>query len=590
MNRAPFAFLFAPVLALTLVSCSGEKAESPRPTTLEDWHTWQNKAASFGPVVGKPGGEMVVTSFGSEIKTFNPISSNEVSSFEVLQFVFDGLVSLNPVDQTPVPCLAKSWAVSNDAKMYDFTLRDDVRWSDGTPFTADDVVFTFEALYDSVNISGARDNLTINGKKIIVTKTGQHSVRMELPYKFAPLMRMLVGTTTPILPKHKLAEAQAAGKFSSTWEVDTKVSEIVGTGPFTISAYETSPYLDKIIFSYVKDMSVELLKFKNGESDFFAMRGEDYSILKPLEASQNFTIYNFGPSYGNVFIMFNQNPGVNPQTKKPFMNPAKLSWFSNKRFRQAMAYAINRHEMVNIVHNGLGLEQDAPMGDATGYFATQNVVTYPYNPDSAKAILTAEGFVDRNNDGVREDKNGNTIEFSLITNAGNTDRQKYCELIRKDLEQVGVTVHFSLVEFNNMVDKLDNSFDWETIIIGHTGTDDPHDGNNIWQSSARNHHWYPNQKTPATAWEARIDTIFTQAAQEMDRSKRKALYDEWQRIYSEEVPYIILVSKLRLFAVRNRFGNINPVPTAESCYYDKRKFFHNISEIFVLPSAGKAER
>ncbi len=589
-------------------SCGKKERTQNNRFALEDWHLWSEKAKTFTPQIGTHGGELIVTSFGSDPKTFNLITSNETSSSEVLQFVFDGLVGFDMVTEKPKPALAESWAVSGDFLTYDFSLRKDVVWSDGTPFTADDVVFSFEAIYDKRNLSAARDILTINGKQITVEKTGAHSVRMTLPYKFAPFLKMISWGTAPILPKHKLYKAHKAGKFSSTWEIDTKVEEIVGTGPFTIASYTPSqqlilkrnekywkkdangnrlPYLDKIVFLYLKDRSAELLKFKNGESDYLYMRGEDYPVLKPLESANNFRIYNLGPALGHLHIMCNQNPGINKETGKPLIDPIKLTWFRNKKFRQAIAYCIDKKQMVNIVHNGLAQPQHAMMNEATGFFHNPKVRHYPFNRDSAIALLTSEGFIDRDNDGIIEDKEGNPVEFSLHTNSGNTDRKKYCEIIRKDLENVGMKVHFALLEFNNLVDKLDHTYEWETMVLGLTGGNEPHSGNNVWQSSGRTHEWYPYQEKPSTPWEARIDTIYNLAVQEMDPEKRKALYDEWQEIAAEQLPFIVLVSPFRLFGVRKKFGNINPVPMAETEYNSKRRFFHNIEEIYVLPSYKK---
>jgi peptide/nickel transport system substrate-binding protein len=601
-----YAICLFPLLFILLIPSCQRKTPQQSQSAKSDflkWRSWTEKAKSFQPVAGHYGGTLVVTSFGGDPKTFNPITHNETSSLEVLQFVFEGLVDDDVVNEGTRPALAKEWQVSGDHQIYDFNLREDVKWFDGRPLTADDVVFSFnELVYNKNIICAARDILTINGKKINVIKTGKYSVRMVLPFKFAPFLKMITGGSVPIVPRHLLQKSVKEKKFSSTWEVNTPVAEIVGTGPFMITKYEPAqrlilsrnpnywkkdgqgnalPYLDKIIFLYCQDMSAELLKFKNSESDYYYMRGEDFPVLKPLEREGNFTIYNLGPPLGDVFLIFNQNTGINKNTGKPLVNPVKLKWFRNRRFRQAAAYCIDREAMINIVHNGLAQKQHSPVNEAAGIFHNPNLKKYDYNLDLAKRILREEGFIDRNEDGVLEDGEGNPVEFSLFTNAGNTDRKKYCEIIRKDLETIGMKVHFSLLEFNNLVDKLDHSYDWEAIVLGLTGSPDPHSGNNVWQSSGRTHQWFPYQKKPSTPWEARIDEIFNLAAQEMDLAKRKALYNEWQNIYAEELPYIILVSKFRLFAVRNRFGNVNPVPIAEGAYAHKKKFFHNIEEIFV---------
>ncbi|MBD3318250.1 MAG: ABC transporter substrate-binding protein [Chitinivibrionales bacterium] len=596
-------FCSAGIAVVVLCGC-GSKEPKQTSRKIGNWRQWTEQATEFEPVIGEYGGYLTVTSFGSDPKTFNPITSNETSSMEVLQFVFEGLTTYDVIAQKPVASLAETWTVSEDGLVYDFVLRDDVLWSDGEPLTADDVVFTFNAIYDKRNLSAARDNLTIDGKTIEVVKTGEHSVRMTLPYPFAPFLRVLTGTSAPIVPKHKLENAQAAGNFSSTWEVDTHVDEIVGTGPFSIDLYEPSqrlvlkrnprywksdtagnqlPYLDGINFLYIKDQSAELLKFKSGASDFYSMRGRDFPVLGPRQTKNDFTIYNLGPALGDIFLIFNQNKDTNPRTGKPYVDPVKLKWFRNTRFRQAIAWCIDREQMINIVHNGLAQPQHTPVNEAAGYFHNADVKKYSYNLDSARAILASEGFIDRDDDGYIEDPDGNPVEFSLNTNSGNGDREKYCEIIRKDLEKVGIQVHYAPLEFNNLVNKLDHTYDWETIVLGLTGTDDPHNGSNVWLSSGRTHEWYPRQKSPSTPWEARIDSIFIKAAQEMDRAKRKELYDEWQSIYANQLPYITLVAKHRLFAVRNKFGNVNPVPIAEAAWFHKRKFFHNIEEIFVLP-------
>jgi peptide/nickel transport system substrate-binding protein len=595
------------IFALSLFSCSSNKQDTPKniQSGLGDWKIWNQRLKEFKPSIGTYGGQLVVTSAGGEVKTFNPITSSETTSQEVLQFVFECLVNIDLSTLEPVPGLAESWTISKDNLTYDFNLRKDVFWSDGQPLTADDVLFTLDVVYDKANIAYPRDLLLINGKPIKATKTGMYSFRMQLPCPFAPFLKViseLMGF--PIVPKHKLVNAQNSGKFASTWEINTKVSDIVGTGPFIIDSYEPSqkivlkrnphywkkdtagnslPYLDKIVFLYVKDQSAEILKFQNRESDYLEMRSEDYPILKPLENEQNFTIYNLGPHILEEHLLFNENLDINKETNKPIVTPYKVKWFRNKRFRQAIAYCFDKEEMINIVHNGLAQPLWTPMSEGTGFFYNPNVKKYPFNPDSARAILKQEGFADRNGDGKLEDPDGNTVEFSMVTNSGVSSRKKCAEIIRKDLEEIGITVHVNFLEFNNLVDKLDHTYDWETMILGLTSSDEPHVGANVWMSSGRQHEWYPLQKSPSTPWEARIDTIFTLGAQEMDRNKRKALYDEWQDIFADQLPYIELISPIRLAAVRNKFGNISPATSAEAVWVYKRIFFQNIEEIYVLP-------
>jgi len=196
-----------------------------------------------------------------------------------------------------------------------------------------------------------------------------------------------------------------------------------------------------------------------------------------------------------------------------------------------------------------------------------------HNPAKARAILREAGFIDRDGDGVVEDPQGNPVEFTLVTNAGNTQREHIAQMIRKDLEEIGFKVHFTFLEFNVLVDKLDVTYDWDACILGLTGGIEPHFGRNVWHSSGHLHMWYPRQKRPATPWEARIDEIFDTAVQELDRQKRKALYDEWQRIVAEQLPFIYTVVPTRLVAVRNKFGNLYPTSYGGVLW--------NLEELFV---------
>ena len=125
-----------------------------------------------------------------------------------------------------------------------------------------------------------------------------------------------------------------------------------------------------------------------------------------------------------------------------------------------------------------------------------------------------------------------------------------------------------------LVSKLDSTFDWEAIILGLTGGIEPHFGKNVWDSSGQLHMWYPAQKEPATPWEARIDEIYNLGVQELDRDKRKALYDEWQEIVADQLPFIYTILGERLSALRNKYGNIHPTAYGG--------ILHNPEEIYLL--------
>ncbi len=543
-----------------------------------------------GSVFADQYGGALVLATTSDPKSFNEITAKETSTSTVTDLIFEGLTTTNVFTTKVEPNLAKSWDISEDGLTWIFHLREDVRWNDGQPFTADDVVFTFNQLiYNSDIPSSARDIFTIDGKTFTVEKIDDHTVRFILPVKFAPF---LLGMGQAILPKHKLKEIVAARRFNFTWGIDTDPKEIVGTGAFKLTRYDPGqrlifernpyywkrsaqgdslPYLEKIIYLIVQSSDVELLKFLEGTLDEYRVRGTDYPLVKPLEKKDNFTVYNLGPDMGSQFLFFNQNRGTDPSTGQPFVTPHKLAWFTNLSFRKAVAHAIDKQKIIEIVNNKLGYPQSSSMSPAAGFFYNPDVPEYEYNLDKAKEILKAAGFEDRNQDGVIEDPQGHPVEFSLYTHAG--DRVDIAAIIRQDLERLGMRVNFRTLEFNTLVSQLTSSFQWEAIVLGLTGGIEPHFGNNVWMSSGQLHMWYPMQKEPATDWEKRIDEIFIQGVQELDENKRKVLYDEHQRIVAQELPVIYTVLSARLYAVRNKFGNLKPTNLGG--------VFHNIEEIYV---------
>jgi peptide/nickel transport system substrate-binding protein len=541
--------------------------------------------------VGKYGGYLYLATT-SDPKSFNPILAKETSTTQITSLIFEGLTRVNGETLEVEPNLAESWQVSSDGKTWTFYLRKDVRWNDGKKFTADDVVFTFNNLIYNPEIpSSAGDILKIEGKPFKVEKIDEYTVRFILPGVYAPFL-MAMGQE--ILPRHKLEKIVEEGKFNTTWTLAEDLKNIVGTGPFMLKRYipgqlvelkrnphywkkdkegNPLPYLDGIKFVVVQNQDTALLKFLDREVDYYPMRGEDYPLLKPLEKEGDFKIYLSGPAFGSNFIVFNQNPEINPRTGKPYVKSYKLKWFCNKRFRQAISYALDRKSMIDIVLNGFGYPQYGPMSPSSGYFFNPDVRKYPYNPAKSRQLLSEMDLFDRNGDGFLEDEEGHRVEFNLYTNAENPIRVKICEIIKNDLKKIGIKVNFLPLEFNNLVSKLVADYDWEAMVIGFTGGIEPQFGSNVWLSSGHLHAWYPKQKKPTTEWEKEIDEIFIKGVQILDRKKRKKLYDRWQQIASEQLPLIYTVLSESMFAVRNRFGNLKPTPYGGA--------FYNIEEIYI---------
>ena len=556
---------------------------TPEPDVVDQL---KKNAEEFEYAVGKHGGTLTFATI-SEPLTFNLAIANDASSSGVLGSLFEGLTEVSWLTDEVEPALAESWARSDDGLTWTFYIRRDVTWHDGEPFTAHDVDFTFNRIIYNDDIP-ASSRPTFQFRSIdeetgqwqespmTVRALDEYTVECVLPVPFAPFLRSM---GTAIYPRHILEKHVDDDSFVETWDIETDPAEIIGTGPFTIESYEPSasvvmrrnpdywlkdeagnnlPYLDLIVHNIVPDLETELAKFLAGESDSHGVLGEEFAELEPQQEEGNFTIYKRGPAFGTTFLGFNMNPGKNSETGDPYLAPEKLAWFQNKEFRQAAAHSIDKDAIIDDVQHGLGYPQWAAISPAAGDFHNPDVRRYDYDLDKANEILDGMGWTDTDGDGIREDGAGNSIEFSLVTNTGNSVRERAAAIISQGMEQIGLKVDLQLIEFGDLVSQLTASYDWEAMVIGLTGGTEPHGGITVWHSSENLHLWNPNQPQPATEWEAEIDELYIKGSQELDRAKRIGHYLRAQEIAAENVPLIYTTLSERLNAVRNVFGNLTP--------------------------------
>jgi peptide/nickel transport system substrate-binding protein len=502
----------------------------------------------------------------SDPRTFNPILAQETSSTGALGGLFDGLVEDNGETTEVEPALAESWTTSKDGRTWTFVLRKGLQWSDGAPLTADDVVFTFKVIYDKKIPNSLQDVLTVADKPIAVTKVDDQTVQFRTAEPFGPFLRSIgVG----ILPRHKLEASYAAGNFNQTWGVNTPAKELVGTGAYVMSEYKPAqritylrngrywkvdlqgnrlPYIQRLVLTIVPNQEANRLLFQQGQTDSYGIRPREYAEFKRGEKAGRYTVYDGGPSFGTEFLTFNQNP-------RSGLPEYKLKWFQNQKFRQGVAYAIDRQAIADQVYAGHAIPQYGPESPTDKFFFNPNVAQYPYNLQKAAATLVEAGFK-KGADGVLRDAAGHPVEFVISTNADNTDRVAIANIIRQDLEKLGMKVTPAPEAFNTLVNKLVESFKWEALVIGLTGGIEPHNGQNVWKSSGSLHMWNPKEPSPATPWEAEIDRLFTLGSTTVDQNRRKEYYYKYQAIVAEQVPIVYTTIANRFSAVRNKFGNI----------------------------------
>ena len=545
----------------------------------------RRNADDFSYEVGAHGGTLTFATI-SEPLTLNLALARDAGSSGVLSYLFEGLTETSWLTDEVEPLLAESWERSGDGLRWVFRLRDDVRWHDGTPFTAHDVQFTFNQVVYSKDFNASSrpafqfrylnpDTGEWELSEMTVRALDDHTVEFVLPQPFAPFLRSL---GTAIYPKHILEAPIEAGTFEEFWGIDTDPAEIIGTGPFTIGEYTPSerivfernpdywltddaggrlPYFDRVVAQIVDDFESELALFLDGTADYHGVLGEEFALLEPLADAENFTLHRRGPGFGTSFLGFNQNPGAN-DANKPYVDPIKLRWFQTLEFRQAVAHTMDKAAMIYDVQHGLGYPQWSSVSPASGDFHNPDVRRYPYSLGAANGLLDKLGWRDTDGDGIREDDLGHPISFSLITNEGNNVRAEVTQIIHEGMTELGLDVEFELVEFGDLVSRLTTSYDWEALVVGFTGGPDPYSGINLWHSSEALHLWSPNQDQPATPWEAEIDDLYIAASTELDHDTRVQYYRQVQAIVAENLPLIYTTQAERLGAVRNVLGNYTP--------------------------------
>lgn len=520
------------------------------------------------PEIGKYGGVYVVAQF-SDPRTFNPIVAQESSSTAVVGPIFDGLTDYNYLTGEIEPGLAESWVVSRDGRSWTFTLRQGVRWHDGRPLTVDDVVFTFQAIFTEGVQTSYKDTLTFDDKPLRFRKLDERRVQFTTERPIGLFLRVIGAA---IVPRHKLAEALAKGgaEFNRTWGVNTAPREIVGTGPFVMQSYVPGqrvtylrnprywgvdrrgsrlPYLTRYVRLIVPSLDIVRLKFLAKETDTYGARPREYAELKQGEKAGNYTIYD-GPEGFDTgdFLVFNLNPAG--------VSPPKLTWFQDVRFRRALSHAVDRNTMVQQLFAGRAIPAWGPIGAGNTLYYHPRLPQYAFDLSRAQQLLTEAGYR-KGADGFLRDPQGNVVEFTLSTNAGNPDREAEGNIIRQDWTKLGIKVNFVPEEFNSLVGKLVGTFKWEALIISIGGGGiEPVTGRNVWPSSGSLHLWWPKQEKPATEWEAEIDRLFEQAVREVNTDKRRQLYFRFQEILAQQVPIMFFAYAKTQPAVRNTLGNI----------------------------------
>ena len=509
----------------------------------------------------------------AEPKTFDPLKVDDDASLALRYLTGGVLIRANRQTQALEPELAESWKTSKDGREITFKLRPGVRFSDGTAFSAVDVAYTIGRLMDPALHSSTGDSFR-SGNSTVATKIlgpNQISVTFSAPVIGMAALFDQVAMMSSLSPKK---EAAVLGPFMVA-EYKPGSSVLLKRNPNywkKDAQGRALPYLDSIRLDIQPNRDVEALRFRRGELDL--INSIDTEYYDRLAASSPSVVHDAGASLDSEFMWFNQ-------VAKAPIPEYKRNWFRSTNFRRAVSEAVNRADLSRVVFNGHAQPGVGPVSPANKFWFNSHLKAEPYAPDAAFQRLQAEGFTRQN--GSLRDKDGNAVEFSIVTNAGNKYRERMAVMIQEDLGKIGIKVNVVTLDFPSLLERIAQKFNYEAAILGFQNVDlDPNGQMNIWLSSAEDHAWNPQQKSPETAWEAEIDRLMRVQASASDPKKRKAAFDRVQEIVVEQAPFLYLVNKDALSAVSTSVEGVTPVILSPQTYWN--------AERLTLHSSAQASR
>ena len=507
----------------------------------------------------------------SEPKTFNPLLVEEDSSDTVRYLTGGVLVRLNRESQKLEPGLATSWKTSKDGRTITFSLRQGVKFSEGTPFSADDVAYTVQQMMDPGLHSAVGDTFRSGDGKTETRVISPTRIAITFPAPVAGLDRLFDQVAImsakssqkemAVLGPYYVAENKAGSylvlqRNPNYWKRDASGRPL--------------PYIDSVRLDIQQNRDLELLRLERGEIDL--VNSIDAEYYEKLKTDKPAFAHDAGPSLDSEHMWFNQVPAAPiPDYKK--------AWFQSTSFRRAISESINRADLARIAFRGHAQAAVGIVSPANQFWFNGKLQAHPFDQKSALQRLQQDGF--RMRDGVLRDSGGRTVEFSIVTNAGNKYRERMATMIQQDLSAVGIKVNVVTLDFPSLIERITRTFNYEACLLGLVNTElDPDSVMNVWLSSGENHQWNPSQKTPATSWEAEVDRLMRAQASTLDNHKRKQYFDRVQEIAWEQEPFIYLVTKNALVGVSTSVANAHPVVLRPQVFWnvDELKLASEIAE------------
>ena len=528
--------------------------------------------------IGVRGGEITYRLTGAPT-TFNYLlAEDEPTIIIALYLLTSRLVEFDHKTQQFVPGLAESWSSEKDNKTVNLKLREGLKFSDGHALTSSDVIFTLGAIYDErTQAAGLRDAMLVDDERITAKKIDDRNLQLIFPKAVASFENYLINLG--VMPEHALKADFEAGKLASSWKINAPPESVVSSGPFVVARTSVGqrfefarnphyykaddkgtqlPYLDKLNIEVIEDVNKTFVDLSRGAVDLTdKIRPTDFAEL--TKNGGVIVAKDAGPGLGVDHIWFNLNTADNDG--KPLKNQVKRAWFADKRFRRAIAAAVDRDSIATNTLQGLATPLHGFVSPANKMWAKPDLAKINYDLAGAEKLLTEAGFHKRGTpeSPILYDAQDNQVHFSLVVPAGNEPRTMMAIVLEQDLAKLGIKMSVVLREMPALMDKWTKTYDYDAILLGIAqGDTEPSSYQNFLPSSGALHQWQPDQKTPATEWEAKIDNLFDEMTTTRDVKTRYELFANIQDIVRDQLPVIPVVARHVPSAANSKIGNWSP--------------------------------
>lgn len=491
----------------------------------------------------------------------NPLMASSDLDVDLSALIFSGMTRSNEKGEI-VPDLAERWDVTESGKVWTFHLRPGVKWHDGAPFTADDVTFTINAI-KSPDFPG-NPNLADLWRNVEVEKLDDLTVKLTLKEPYTPFLNY---TTLGIVPAHILSQIPIEG-----WKEADFNLQPTGTGRFRMPSkgvsstqvvveanpdyYLDRPMLDRIRFKLYPTREALLRAMEVGEVGGISyLAPDDIARVRRLDT---YTVYTAPLSnYAIVFL----------NLRSPL--------FSDKSVRQALLYALDRDRIIRQVLSGYGRIAHSPILP-TSWAHKDDIFQYGYEPEKAKSLLDSAGWVVKDGGTVRE-KDGQAFSFTLLTN-DSPERVEVANMIRDQLATVGIRAEVKVVKANELAQDYLVPRKYDAALFGWMGLSNDPDSYQMWHSTqAENGFNFAGWKNDGA------DQLLEKGRQDMNQGERKQMYDEFQDIFAQEVPSLLLYYPTYSFAVSNKVHGVtaNPMSNSSDRFSDIASWYMNTKRQFV---------